>query len=127
MENSNYVTIIFHSAHIKIPIKKNITFQELKNNIYKEINIHPYFQFLYYNRNEEYNNYYSHYTYTGENEIEFKIFSRMNIYLKEVHKLKFEIEFGFTFYLNIKPKNAIYNITDQIIQKFGIPYDNLYL
>ena len=127
MENKNYVTIIYHSAHIKIPIKKNITFQELKNNIYKEIEIHPYFQFLYYDRNHEYNDYYSYYTYKGENEFEFPIFNGMNIYLKQIHKLKFETEFGFTFYLNIKPKMRIFNITKKIEQIYGIPYDNLYL
>ena len=113
MEEKNYVTIIYYLAHIKIPIKGNESLKDLKNIIYKEINIHPYFQTL--SQNEDYC------------QTKFPIEKGMTIYLKDDHLFRFETEYGFYFYLNLKQNEKISSIKDKINIKYNIPHHQINL
>ena len=117
-QNKEYFIVKYEGAEIKIYTTTQIkSIFELKLQIYEIMNIHPYFQeilgkwipYL----NSDVNGYYE--------DLKFPLENGIKIILLNNHKMNFETENGFKFFLNISQSDSIFQIRNKIEKNFNIP------
>ena len=117
-QNKEYFIVKYEGAEIKIYTTTQIkSIFELKLQIYEIMNIHPYFQeilgkWIPY-PNSDVNGYYE--------DLKFPLENGIKIILLNNHKMNFETENGFKFFLNTSQSDSIFQIRNKIEKNFNIP------
>ena len=111
---SKYVIIKYDDLEIKIKIDENESIETLKNKIYKNINIHPYFQNI---KGKWITN---EFNYGYIEEIE-SIENGMKIVLETSKSILVKTDCEVSKNIKIKQNDDIYKIKEKIFQKLKIP------
>ena len=119
MEDEKYIYIKYYSAEIKIKgnelieaVKKEPIYEkiinDLKNKIYEAIKIHPSFQQFS----------------EGDYYVLYNIEHGEPVTLYDYGKVWFKTEYGFSFNVESKQRDTIYELKNEIAEKYGIPLDH---